>query len=141
MEERPQLSELIPSAVQSGSTVAIVGVRLQDVTKVSFTGTEATSPKSVNATTVVVEVPSSAISGPVSVQSPAGKSNALDLELVNGVDLTPPRIEAVDPDPALPNRELSILGENLSPLNGLTLAGEKLPTTTASADQVTTRLP
>jgi IPT/TIG domain len=59
-----------------GSEVAVTGTGLADVQRVTFGGVEATNLRKVSATELRVTVPDGAVSGPVTVHSPAGTADS-----------------------------------------------------------------
>ena len=135
----PVISSVLPPRVEPGQTVAIAGTGLgtsaEGVT-VRF-GDQAGQVSSASDTQISVTVPAAlaakeGVEIPVSVETRAGRSNALFLR-VRRV----PHPSRLEPDVALPGQEVTVIGENLdgTPLS-VQVAGETAEVRSAQADAV-----
>ena len=73
----PTITSLSPASGPVGTSVTLTGTNLNGVLQVSFNGSLVSTFTSNTATQLVVAVPAGATSGPVTVTTPAGTSNAL----------------------------------------------------------------
>jgi len=68
----PRITSLAPSAAAVGASVVITGASLTGTTDVTFGGGVTVAPSVVTATRVTVTVPAGAVTGPLSLTTPAG---------------------------------------------------------------------
>ena len=135
----PLISSVLPPRVEPGQTVAIAGTGLgtsAEAVTVRF-GDQAGGVTSASDTQISVTVPEAlatkeGVEIPVSVETRAGRSNALFLR-VRRV----PHPNRLEPDVALPGQEVTLIGENLdgTPLS-VQVAGETAEVRSAQADAV-----
>jgi hypothetical protein len=135
----PVITSVLPPRVEPGQTVAIAGTGLgtsADAVTVRF-GDQAGQVSSASDKQISVTVPAAlaakeGVEIPVSVETRAGRSNALFLR-VRRV----PHPNRLEPDVALPGQEVTLLGENLdgTPLS-VQVGGETAEVRSAQADAV-----
>jgi hypothetical protein len=117
----PALTTLSPSAGPLGSSVAIAGSGLFDVSQVTFNGTAAPGFM-VNAmgTSLTVTVPAGATTGPVLVTTPNGISNGLTFTVG-------PTITNLTPAFGGPGTQVTIAGSNFAGATQVTFNGTVAP--------------
>jgi hypothetical protein len=74
----PTLTSISPNSGTVGTSITLTGTFLSGATQVSFNGTTTSTFTSNSATQLVLAVPSGATTGPVTVTTPAGTSNAIN---------------------------------------------------------------
>ena len=78
----PTLTTISPNSGPVGTSVTLTGNNLSGTAQVSFNGTMTSSFISNSATQIVLTVPNGATTGPVTVTTPAGTSNAVTFTVV-----------------------------------------------------------
>ncbi|HET9557658.1 MAG TPA: IPT/TIG domain-containing protein, partial [Actinomycetota bacterium] len=98
-----RITDIQPNPAPVGSEVVITGVGLADTQRVTFGGVEATNLQKVSATELRVTVPDGAVSGLVTVHTPAGMADSPRPFTVGELVAPPPAEggggEAAEPDP------------------------------------------
>lgn len=89
----PTITSFTPTGAPPGDTVVITGTNFVDVTAVSFGGTPATNYTVDSATQITAIIPNGAMTGSISVTTPAGTATSTPMNIWPG----PPVIDAVTP--------------------------------------------
>lgn len=117
----PVLTTLSPSAGPLGSSVAIAGSSLRDVTQVTFAGALATGfVVNTAGTLLTVTVPAGATTGPVVVVTPNGISNGLTFTVG-------PTITSLSPAFGGPGTQVTVAGSNFAGTTQVTFNGAVAP--------------
>ena len=114
----PTVSSFSPASGRVGDTVVITGTGFSGVTDVKFGGVSAVTYTVDSTTQITATVPSSALTGSISVtaSSGTGASSA-------GFTVLTPIITSLSPDAGLAGTAVTIAGTNFSPLTSVTFAG------------------
>ncbi|WP_303310999.1 N,N-dimethylformamidase beta subunit family domain-containing protein [Hymenobacter sp. BT730] len=110
----PAISLFTPVSGPVGTTVTILGSNLEGATEVTFNGTPCLEILSKSATEVVVQVPSGAQSGTISVKTPLGVATSKDrFKVTTGTPSEAPVITSFTPDSGPIGTLVTIYGSNL----------------------------
>ena len=107
----PIVTAVSPNPIKHADNVTLTGTDLDLIKQVEFTGvpTPVTDFVSQSATSLIVKVPGTAIKGQVTVVAASGVSTTSAQQL----DLIMPSITTMSPNPADPEKNLTITGTNL----------------------------
>jgi C1A family cysteine protease len=130
----PTVSSLVPAAGIVGAQVTLTGSGFTGATAVSFDGISAPGFTVVNDTEIIVDVPSGATSGTISVTTPYGTNSSLNAFTVDC-------LAACSPGHGVPGIPLTLTGAGLTGTTSLTLNGAPCAILTNSDSQITTTVP
>src|SRR5262249_45899424 len=130
----PQITALSPAGGAPGIAVVISGIQLTGATGVKFNGTPASFTLT-SSTQIRATVPANAISGPVTVTTPAGTvSRPMAFSVA-------PRITAWTPSGAPVGGTVVISGANFSGATAVTFNGVSAGLSVDSASRITATVP
>ncbi|MET4074790.1 IPT/TIG domain-containing protein [Hymenobacter sp. UYCo722] len=132
----PTLTGISPNSSPVGTTVIITGTNLTGTTAVSFNGTGATFTVN-SATQLTALVPTGATSGPVTVATLGGLSNAVGFT----VAVPTSTITTLSPSSGGIGTTVVITGTNFTGAGSVTFNGVSAPFTLNSPTQITTVVP
>ena len=132
----PTLTSISPNTSPVGTTVVLTGTNLTAATAVNFNGTGATF--TVNSSTQITAlVPTGATSGPVTVATPGGLSNAIGFT----VAVPTSTLTTLSPNSGVIGTTVVITGTNFTGAGSVTFNGVSAPFTLNSPTQITTVVP
>ncbi|WP_460503929.1 IPT/TIG domain-containing protein, partial [Hymenobacter agri] len=132
----PTLTGISPGSSPVGTTVIITGTNLTGATAVNFNGTSATFTVN-SATQITALVPTGATSGPVTVATPGGLSNAISFT----VAIPTSTLATLSPSSGPIGTTVVITGTNFTGVGSVTFNGVSAPFTLNSSTQITTVVP
>ena len=132
----PTLTGISPNSSPVGTTVIITGTNLTGATAVSFNGTGATFTVN-SATQLTALVPTGATSGPLTVATPGGLSNAIAFT----VAVPTSTLTTLSPSSGGIGTTVVITGANFTGAGTVTFNGVSAPFTLNSPTQITTVVP
>ena len=132
----PTLAGISPSSSPVGTTVVLTGTNLTGATAVSFNGTGATFTVN-SATQLTALVPAGATSGPVTVATLGGLSNAIGFT----VAVPTSTLTTLSPNSGFIGTTVVITGTNFTGAGLVTFNGVSAPFTLNSPTQITTVVP
>lgn len=136
-EAVPSITRATPAQVEAGSLLTITGANLSNVTKIYF-GITSVSPKTKSVSELSVEVPVLAEgSHTMSVESPAGRSNNLDITIVIP---KPARIEGNNLV-VLSGYEFTFTGSNMQGVTGVNFHGQLVKPKSVTETSVVVEIP
>lgn len=124
----PVIIGIAPNPVLHGSDLTITGTNLDISQGVLFTGvtTAATSFVSKSATQLMVQVPAGTKKGKISIVTASG----INIVSSQDLDVILPSIISLSPNPVSALANLTITGDNLDLVTGISFAGVGTPVTT-----------
>jgi len=134
----PTISSFTPTGGAAGTAVAITGENFTGATSVTFGGFAASSFTVNSATSITATVPPGAVSGPISVTTPAGTtSSAVNYEIS-----APPAIASFTPTRGKVGTQVTITGTNLTGATAVAFGGTPATAIAAGSDtQLTATVP
>jgi len=134
----PSISSFTPLTGPAGTVVTITGTNFSGATAVRFGGVSATVFVENSATQITATVPTGALSGPISVTTPAGTGTSA---ASFSVTATPPTITSFTPSEGKVGQSVTIIGTNLTGATSLTFNGTGASIVVNSATQITATIP
>ena len=111
---RPTVTDRSPAQGLAGSTVTITGNTLGAVTKVTFGSPTATGTiKTKSATQLTVTVPTTGVTGPITVTNSGGSTNSASFTVM-------PKLSSISPTSGLANAQVTINGSGLANTSSVT---------------------
>ena len=132
----PTLVGISPNSSPVGTTVVLTGTNLTGATAVNFNGTGATFTVN-SATQITALVPTGATSGPVTVATPGGLSNAIGFT----VAVPTSTLTTLSPNSGGIGTTVVITGTNFTGAGSVAFNGVSAPFTLNSPTQITTVVP
>ena len=137
----PMVTAVSPNPIKHGDNVTLTGTDMDLVKQVEFTGvaTPVTEFVSQSATSLVVKVPGETTKGTITVVAASGVSTTSSPEL----HLIMPSITTMSPNPADPEKNLTITGTNLDLVSSIAFQNADPVTTFVSqtASQIVVKVP
>jgi hypothetical protein len=113
----PTITSFSPDSAAAGSPVVIQGTGFKDISSVSFYGRPAASFSVTSGNQIVAVLPSTAISGYISVVNPAGSATSSTRFLVA------PVIDSIDPTHGPAGTTIALTGSGFFGVSAATLGG------------------
>jgi len=134
----PSISSFAPLTGPVGTVVTITGTNFSGATAVRFGGVPATVFVENSATQITATVPAGALSGPISVTTPAGTGTSAGSFAVTA---TPPTITSFTPTEGKVGDNVTITGTNLTGATSVTFNATGASFVVNSATQITATIP
>lgn len=135
----PSELEAAPTAdLKAGDVITIKGLNMELTTTVTFPGvTTGVKPQSVTATSIKVEMPASAISGNLILNTASGNTSA-----PIAISTLKPVVMTYNPSPVAAGNEIVLEGKHLDLVASVTFGGDKKGVISSqTADQMVVKVP